>query len=91
MKKRIFAFLFVMVLLLSSCTQQPAEPIQGTTPPATSVDEPQPAYSYDGTIFTYAGQSYDLSERNQMVNSIMSCTPVGEHIVIGHWPSKFRL
>ena len=85
MKKRILAFLFVMVLLLSSCTQEPVEPIQGITPPATSVDEPQPAYSYDGTIFTYAGQSYDLSERNQMVNSIMSCTPVGEYIVIdGH-------
>lgn len=38
--------------------------------------------SFEGTVFRYAGQDYDISTRIKSVNSILSVIPVGQKFVI---------
>ncbi len=48
--------------------------------------ESKPAdFGYDGTIFTYDGVDYDMSETAPPTNAVMSCTEAGNNIVVeGH-------
>lgn len=47
------------------------------------------ACTFEGTVFHYGDYEYDISKRVENVNAIMSCTPVGEYIVIeGHVSPK---
>lgn len=39
-------------------------------------------WSFQGTIFTYKGRDYDLRDRSQAVNAILSCVPVGKYFVV---------
>ena len=49
-------------------------------------------WSYQGTVFTWQGKDYDLRDRNQAVNAILSCTPAGKYIVVeGHGGPKNAL
>jgi hypothetical protein len=58
-----------------------------TAPDAASTAEMQ--YSFDGTVFHYEQNSYDISERQGLINQIMSCTPVGQYIIVkGHTGPK---
>ena len=45
--------------------------------------------SFAGTIFRYGEVAYDIAERHPAVTSILSCTPVGHHIIVdGHGGPK---
>lgn len=48
--------------------------------------DPQPAEredgSFEGTVFHYGDQDYDLSQRVQAVNAILSVVPAGQKLVI---------
>lgn len=61
--------------------------LSDTTPVASNTTEIQ--YSFDGTTFYFKQNSYDIAERQGLVNQIMSCTPVGQYIIVeGHTGPK---
>lgn len=61
--------------------------LSDSAPDASSTTEP--LYSFDGTIFYYKQNSYDISERQRLINQIMSSTPVGQYIIVeGHTGPK---
>ena len=46
----------------------------------------------EGVIFKYGDRSYDMSERNQMINAVTSCIPVGKYIIVeGHTGPKHSI
>lgn len=46
----------------------------------------------EGTVFTYGGQSYDLSERNASINAVTDWFPVGQYLVFqGHTGPKHNV
>lgn len=74
--------LIALCLLLTAC---------GADAPAVPADPPEEppvettVESASGVIFTYNGKDYDLQERNPMVNSLITESPVGSIIVVeGH-------
>lgn len=46
------------------------------------VAESTVGWSFQGTIFTYKGRDYDLRDRSQAVNAILSCVPAGKYFVV---------
>lgn len=60
----------------------PAEPAEQANAVQNSVEG---LIAFDGTVFTYNDQSYDIADRIPSVNAIMSCAVVGKNIVVeGH-------
>lgn len=54
-----------------------------------SAEPADTGWSFRGTVFTYQGKDYDLQDRSQAVNAIISCTPAGKYIVVeGHGGPK---
>lgn len=63
-----------------------AEPVEQANAAQSGVED---LIAFDGTVFTYNGQSYDIADRIPSVNAIMSCTAVGKNIVVeGHIDPK---
>lgn len=89
--KETFARVFLTAMLLSACNQKSSDSIQE---PASGLAEDlqitsEDRYSFEGTVFRYDGHEYDISTRSGLINSIISCTPVGKYIVIeGHTGPK---
>lgn len=83
-KSLISVVLPMFVLLLSSCGR--GQNLQeGTSPNAQSGSlqtSEQESFSFEGTVFHYGTYDYDVSSRNQSINSILSAIPVGQKIVI---------
>ena len=62
-----------------------AEFAGGESPDAQSGSQQAPEqeqFSFEGTVFCYRTHDYDLTSRNQLINSILSAVPVGQKIVI---------
>lgn len=76
--------ILMCVLLLSSCGQ--GRNLQERQSPDTQSGNLQTSeqekFSFEGTVFHYGEHDYDLSARNQLVNSILSAVPVEQKIVI---------
>ena len=76
-------WLFICILILFILTGCGKTNLPDTDSTLPSITETQ--YSFDGTVFYYQQKSYDISEREKSVNQIMSCTPVGQYIIVeGH-------
>lgn len=71
-------------ILLSSCGQ--GQNLQERTSPdaqsGSLQTSEQESFSFEGTVFYYGTHDYDVSSRNQSINSILSAIPVGKKIVI---------
>lgn len=84
MKYTLTVLTLLPVLLLSACGQnkdlQQVE-IQAPTDEILQSSELN-EFSFEGTIFHYGEQSYDVTSRVAAVNCILSAVPVGEKIVI---------
>lgn len=84
MKLTPITTMIMCVLLLSSCGQE--QNLQaGSSPNAQSgrlQTSEQASFSFEGTVFHYGTHDYDVSSRNQSINSILSAIPVGQKIVI---------
>lgn len=72
------------MLLLSSCSRAENIPnTQSTTVQADTTAALQTVgFSFDGTVFHYGDHDYDLSDRVETINSIVSILPAGNKIVI---------
>lgn len=82
MKRTLTALLLSAIFLLSSCGQLQGQlNTQNPTGNLTQTSE-QTGFSFEKTVFYYAGKSYDVTSRVQSINSILSAVPVGEKIVI---------
>lgn len=76
--------MLMCILLLSSCRQR-QNLHEGESPDAQSGSlqtSEQAEFSFEGTVFHYETHDYDVSSRNQSINSILSAVPVGQKIVI---------
>ena len=84
MKHTLTVLTLLLVLLLSSCGQN--KDLQHEEIKDSSDDILQSSelteFSFEGTIFHYREQSYDVTSRVEAINSILSAVPVGEKIVI---------
>ncbi len=84
-RKYLFPVVLLMcVLWLSSCGQG-QNLREGISPNAQSGSQQtleQASFSFEGSIFHYGTYDYDVSSRNQSINSILSAIPVGQKIVI---------
>lgn len=85
----------VLCLVLAGCgaggQELPAEPAApAAQPPAASAPAPAAdsgtadsgTFSFEGTVFTYDGENYDMMERCPSATAVMECTPVGDQIVV---------
>lgn len=74
----------VLLALLAGCGQTqtpPSVPSSESLAPAAPPD----TISYEGTVFTCNGASFDLTERSPSVNSIVDCTIVSPYVIVeGH-------
>ena len=62
----------------------------GEAPMPTPSTSPSP--QIQGTVFTYDGQSYDLSVRNGAINAVTDWFPVGQYLVFeGHTGPKHNV
>lgn len=53
---------------------------------------PDAPYAYEGTVFEYEGQKYDIADREPLVTAITDCKPAGKYIVVeGHCGPKNSL
>ncbi len=94
MKRRFLLLLcasvVVAVCLFTACRSDlsVADDTSDTESAAVQTEPPvcaEPVYSLDGTIFRFGDRSFDITERHPYVNALMSCVPVGKHLVIeGH-------
>lgn len=84
MKYTLTVLTFLLVLLLSSCGAN--KDLQHKETKDSSGDISQfpelTEFSFEGTIFHYGEQSYDVTSRVEAINSILSAVPVGDKIVI---------
>lgn len=84
MKDTLTVLTFLLVLLLSSCGAN--KDLQHKETKDSSGDISQfpelTEFSFEGTIFHYGEQSYDVTSRVEAINSILSAVPVGDKIVI---------
>jgi hypothetical protein len=70
----------LLLLLLTGCEKSGA-------PAVLTTDEM--LFSFEGTTFSINQKSYDISQRHELINAIVACTPVGRHIVVeGHTGPK---
>ena len=89
MKRVPITAMLMCVLLLSSCGQgqnlqqgESPETQSGSLQPSEQEPSEQARFSFEGTVFHYGEHDYDISSRDQLVNSILSAVPVGQKIVI---------
>ncbi|MDE6992024.1 MAG: hypothetical protein K2P42_15365 [Lachnospiraceae bacterium] len=84
MKRLSITAILMCVVLLSSCGQggnlQQGESLD--TQSGSLQTSEQARFSFEGTVFHYGNHDYDVSARNQSINSILSAVPVGQKIVI---------
>lgn len=88
--KRITALSLVLAVVLAAgagfagaYTGQPGEGAQRVPESQSPKARTAADVSFEGTVFTYNDRVYDFAD--QGVTSILSCTPVGKHLVIeGH-------
>ena len=81
MRRILIMHMLLLMLLCSACGQEQAVQ-QSDAPTRSGVSEPVNSYSFEGTVFRYRGQDYDVASRVGGVNSIVSAFPVGEKIVV---------
>ena len=84
MKNTLIAGLLLPIFLLSACGQQQAlsnTDAQELNNNVTQLSD-EKSFAFEGTMFYYDGQSYDVASRVEMANSILSAVPVGKKIVI---------
>ncbi|MBR2742067.1 MAG: hypothetical protein IKD89_00590 [Clostridia bacterium] len=98
--KRIIAIVLAVLFLVSlaACGGQdkseepeasPAESAQTEDGADESVPSEAEAasadYGFEGTVFTFDGEDYDMTEIAPPTNAVMSCTEAGKYIVVeGH-------
>ena len=84
MKHTLVGFTLLLVLLLSSCGQN--KDLQHVETQDSIDDILQSSeltkFSFEGTIFRYGEQSYDVTTCEEAINCILSADSVGEKIVI---------
>ena len=81
MRRILIMHMLLLMLLCSACGQEQAVQ-QSDAPTRSGVSEPVNSYSFEGTVFRYRGQDYDVASRVGGINSIVSAFPVGEKIVV---------
>ncbi len=84
MKHTLPVLTLLLALLLSACGQnkdlqheEVQDPTDDTVQTSGSTE-----CSFEGTMFHYGEQSYDVTSRVEAITSILSAVPVGEKIVI---------
>ena len=84
MKRLSITAMLMCVVLLSSCRQgQNLQQGESSDPQSGSLQTSEQAgFSFEGTVFYYGNHDYNVSSRNQSINSILSAVPVGQKIVI---------
>ena len=84
MKRLSITAMLMCVVLLSSCGQgQNLQQGESSDTQSGSLQTSEQArFSFEGTVFHYGNHDYDVSTRNQSINSILSAVPVGQKIVI---------
>ena len=81
MRRILIMHMLLLMLLCSACGQEQAVQ-QGDVPASPGVSGPAESWSFEGTVFRYRGQDYDVASRVGGINSIVSAFPVGEKIVV---------
>lgn len=92
MRRIFFTILSFMMLLLSACgkqktsSQEPSESVLQASETDNLSEKENTAFSenfsFEGTVFHYGEQDYDVTSRVEAINSIMDAIPVGEKIIV---------
>ncbi|MBP3468023.1 MAG: hypothetical protein J6K26_00700 [Lachnospiraceae bacterium] len=92
MKRVLVTITSIIMLLFSACGQQqtngqePSESVVQSSETVVLSEMKEPAktilFSFEGTVFHYGEQVYDVASRVQGINSIIDVIPVGEKIIV---------